>query len=274
MSDIPRNIAPTNEADLGPNEALEDGEILEDAEVDADEAGGDEGVDDEQEEGPEAEDDVDPAPAPRRGGGSQTIREQRRRAQEAERRAAEAERRVQHLEQQVQTIATRFQQDPQAQARAEQEWLQQLEMMPPAQAYQAVIQRGRQEFGGALQQLRMEQHELADQARYEASCARSPTRDAYRDRVEQYRAEQRRAGFVIGREEAFHLLYGRDLEARANKARPAQQRAGQRNIARQQTRPTGARSTVSPQSRRPAPGSLEADEALINAAIARGESVF
>jgi len=273
MSDIPRNPAPEDEADLGEIEEIEDA-----AEVDAnddgseDDAGRDDGETDDEEGAPE-EDEVAP-PAARRGGGSQTIREQRRRAQDAERRASEAERRVQNLEQQVQTIATRFQQDPQAQARAEQAWLEQLEQMPPAQAYQALQHRARQEFGGALQQLRIEQQEQADQARFEASCARSPTRDAYRDRVEQYRQEQRRLGFVIGREEAFHLLYGRDLEARANKARPGQQRQAARRVAGQQTRPTGARSTVQPGSRRPAPGSLEADEALINAAIARGEQVF
>lgn len=274
MSDIPRSGVIEEPVVDGEIEEGDDAaEVDETGETEGDDAGRDDGEG--EEEGPEAEDDVDAPPAPRRGGGSQTIREQRRRAQEAERRAVALERENAELRGFNAGAASRQpQMDPQAAARAEAEFYAQLEQMPPAQAYQAIVNRERQNFSGAFQQLQFNQQDLADRTEFAASCAASPTRAAYRERVEQYRADQRRAGFVIGREEAFHLLYGRDLEARANKARPGQQRAGQRNIQRQQTRPTGARSTATPQGRRPQPGSLEADEALINAAIARGEQVF
>jgi nucleoid-associated protein YgaU len=129
-------------------------------------------------------------------------------------------------------------------------------------------------MGAALQQLRIEQQELADQARYEASCARSPTREAYRDKVEQYRAQQRRAGFIIGREEAYHLLLGRDTEARAARVRPGQQRAAAARVAGQRTQPTGARSNMAARGRRPQPGSEEADLAAIRDADARGIKIW
>ena len=226
------------------------------------------------EDEPAAEDDVETAPR-RSGGGSQTIREQRRARQEAEKRAAALERENAELRGFQAGATSRQQQaDPQAAARAEQEFYQSLELMPPSQAYQAVVQRERQQFGAAFQQLQFNQQDLADQTRFEASCARSPVRETYREKVEAYRQDQLRRGFIISREESFHLLYGRELEARSNRAAPRQRVAAAARVAGQRTRPTGARGDVSPGGRRPAPGSAEADWAAINAAVARGEKVF
>jgi hypothetical protein len=259
-----------DEATLGPNpEDAEAEDDLENPEADADEAGGDDaGTDGDETEGPEAEDDV--TPPPRRGGGSQTIRAQRARAQAAERRAEEAERRIAALESAQRQPPI----DPQAVQRAEQEWLENLEMMTPSQQAQAVIERGRREFGGALNQLRFEQQDLADQTRFDASCNRYPHREAYRDRVETYRREQLARGYVLSREDAFHLLYARDIEAKAMRAAPRQRAAAAARVNGQQTRPTGARSNIAPQGRRPAAGSLADIEAQLDAAIARGEEVF
>jgi hypothetical protein len=250
-------------------------EEADDEAAEGDEAGDGEGADAGDDEAGEAEGEegeaVDAEPPPRRGGGSQTIRAQRARAQEAERRAVEAERQLAEMRGfQAGAQARQQQPDPAAAARAEQEFYQSLEVMPPAQAYQALMQRGQAQVGQALQQLQFNQQDLADQTRFEASCARSPVRESYRDKVEQYRIGQLRRGFIISREESFHLLYGKDLEERANKARPAQQRAAARRIAGQQTRPTGARSNMAPGGRRPAPDSAEADWAAIDAAVARG----
>lgn len=259
------------EADLGEIEEGDDAaEVDEAAEAEGDDEGRDDG---DEEEGPEAEDDVEPAP--RRGGGSQTIRAQRARAQAAERALADKEREIAELRGfQAGATSRQPQADPQAQARAEQEWWQSYEMLTPVQQAQALQQRARQEFGGAFQQLRLEQQELADQARYEASCARSPTRDAYREKVEQYVADQRRRGFVIDRDNAFLLLLGRDTEARAARAAPRQRTQAAGRVAAQQTRPTGARSNMQPRGRRPAPGSAEADAAAIAEADARGIKIW
>jgi hypothetical protein len=270
---LPREPVIDEGADLGEIEEGDDAaEVDEGGETEGDDEGRDDG--DGEEEGPEAEDDV-AEPAPRRGGGSQTIRAQRARAQAAERALADKEREIAELRGFQAGATSRQQQpDPQAQARAEQEWWQNYEVQSPVVQAQMLQQRARTEFGGALQQLRFEQQELADQARYDASCARSPTREAYRDKVEQYRAQQRRAGFVIGREEAYHLLLGRDTEARAARARPGQQRAAAARVAGQRTQPTGARSNMAARGRRPQPGSEEADLAAIRDADARGIKIW
>jgi hypothetical protein len=271
MSDISKTgRVPAEEADLGPTEEVEvdEAEVDEAGETAGDEAGGDAGE--------EAEEDGDAVdePAPRRGGGSQTIRAQRARAQEAERKAAELERQVAELRGfQAGATSRQPQQDPQAAARAEQEFYASLELMAPAQAYQTLMQRGQQQVGQVLQQLQFNQNDLADQTKFEASCARSPVRETYREKVESFRQEQLRRGFICSREEAFHIIFGRDAEARSNKARPAQARAAAARVAGQRTQPTGARSNMST-SRRPAADSTEADWAAIDAAVARGEKVF
>jgi len=271
---LPREPVIDEGADLGEIEEGDDAaEVDEGGETEGDDEGRDDGEG--EDEGPEAEDDVGEQPAPRRGGGSQTIRAQRARAQAAERALAEKEREIAELRGfQAGATSRQPQADPQAAARAEAEFYAGLELMPPAQAYQAIVNRERQNIGGAIQQLRLEQQELADQARYEASCARSPTREAYRDKVEQYRAQQRRAGFVIGREEAYHLLLGRDTEARAARAAPRQRSQAAARVAGQQTRPTGARSNMAARSRRPAPGSAEADAAAIAEADRQGIKIW
>ncbi len=122
MSDIPRQPALEDEADLGQIEEGDDAtEVDEGAEAQGDDEGGDDAGD--EEEAPEDEDvDAEP-PAPRRGGGSQTIRAQRARAQAAERALAEKEREIAELRGFQAGATSRQQQaDPQAQARAEQEW--------------------------------------------------------------------------------------------------------------------------------------------------------
>ena len=272
ISDAGGETVPVEEEiDLGTEDT--ETEVDESLEADADEAGGnaDDGQEGQDEEG--QEDDVAPEPSPRRGGGSETIRAQRRRAQEAEARTAALEREIAELRGFQQGTAAR-QVDPQAAARAEQEFYLSLETMAPAQAYQTLMQRGQQQVGTALQQLRYEQQELIDQTRFDASCARSPTRESFREKVETYREQQRRAGFYIGREDAYYLLLGKEMEARSNRARPAQQRAAQNRVASQRTQPTGARGDAARGARRPQPGTIEHDEMLVQDAIRRGESVF
>src|ERR1700688_805443 len=228
-------------------------------------AGGDAGEDE-----PQAEDEeVVGEPAPRHGGGSQTIRAQRARAQEAERKAAALEAELRGY--QAGAAARQPAPDPQAAVRANAEFYQSLQYMSEEQKFEAVVNRERQQIGAVIQQLQFNQNDLADQTRFEASCARSPVREAYREKVEAYRQQQLRRGFICSREEAFYLVYGPDVEARANKTRPGQTRAAAARVAGQRTAPTGARSNVSPGGRRPQPGSAEADWTAFNAAVARGE---
>src|SRR4249920_2406507 len=150
---------PVEDEVLGPEDVTED--EVEDVQADADADGGD-GVDADGQEGEEGQEDevADEPPAPRRGGGSETIRAQRRRAQEAEERATRLERELAEARGFQQGMQAR-QVDPQAAARAEQEFYQRLSMLPPEEAHREVIQRGRQEFGAALQQIEFRSNDRA-----------------------------------------------------------------------------------------------------------------
>ncbi len=221
---------------------------------------------------PEPEDEV--AVAPKRGGGSEAVRAQRRRAQEAETRAAALERENAELRGFQAGVAQRQPADPQAAARAEQEFYQSLEMMPPAQAYQALMQRGQQQIGSVIQGIEFRTNDRADKAAYDAAARADPIYKKYQAQVEQVLAEERRQGRNPDREVILDVLYGREMRQRSRAAAGKQRPAAAARVAGQRTQPTGARGDVAARGRRPAPGSLEADLALVNAAIARGESVF
>jgi len=274
MSDIPRHPALEDEVDLG---QIEDENAAEDETPEADDGARDDDAGDGEGEGEGGEDEevlAEEPPAPRRGGGSQTIREQRRRAQDAERELAEERRQRQEDRQRLVALEQRLTQDPQAQARAEQEWQQRLEMMTPAEQAQAIMQRGRQEFGAALQQVQFQANDRADKQAYDAEARVNPIFKKYQPEVERVLAAERAQGRNPDREVILDVLYGREMRQRAARAAPAQRRAGAARVAGQQTRPTGARSTAPAASRRPAPGSPEDDDRIIAEAIARGEKVF
>jgi hypothetical protein len=258
---------------LGPQDATED--EVEDVQADADADGGD-GVDADGQEGEEGQEDevADEPPAPRRsGGGSEVIRAQRRARQEAEERAARLERELAEARGFQQGMQAR-QVDPQAQARAEQEFYASLELMPPAQAYQAIVARERQNVGTALQQIEFRSNDRADKQAYDIAARTSRVHQQYRSQVEQTLASERAAGRNPDREVILKFLVGNDVLERSARAAPAQRNGAAARIAQQRTQPTGARSNVSPGGRRPAPGSREADEAALADAAARGLNLW
>jgi hypothetical protein len=258
---------------LGPQDATED--EVEDVQADADADGGD-GVDADGQEGEEGQEDevADEPPAPRRsGGGSETIRAQRRARQEAEERAARLERELAEARGFQQGMQAR-QVDPQAAARAEQEFYASLELMPPAQAYQAIVARERQNVGTALQQIEFRSNDRADKQAYDIAARTSRVHQQYRSQVEQTLASERAAGRNPDREVILKFLVGNDVLERSARAAPAQRNGAAARIAQQRTQPTGARSNVSPGGRRPAPGSREADEAALADAAARGLNLW
>ena len=260
------------EIDLGTEET--ELEVDENLEADADEAGGgdaDDGQEGEDEDG--QEDDVEAPPPPRRGGGSETIRAQRRRAQEAEARTAALEREIAEMRGFQQGAAAR-QVDPQAAARAEQEFYASLEMMPPAQAYQALMQRGQGQVQAALQQIEFRSSDRADKQAYDIAARTSKVHQQYRTQVEQTLASERAAGRNPDREVILKYLVGNDVLERSSRAAPAQRNGAARRVASQRTQPTGARGDAARGQRRPQPGTIEHDEMLVADAIRRGESVF
>jgi len=264
---------PVEEEVLGPEDATED--EVEDVQADADADGGD-GVDADGQEGEEGQEDevADEPPAPRRsGGGSETIRAQRRARQEAEAEAARLRQELAEARGFQQGMQAR-QVDPQAAARAEQEFYASLQYMPEEQRLQAVVQRERQTMGSALAQIEFRSNDRADKQAYDIAARTSKVHQQYRSQVEQTLASERAAGRNPDREVILKFLVGNDVLERASRAAPAQRNGAAARVASQQTRPTGARGDVAAKGRRPQPGSLEADIALVEAAIARGESVF
>ncbi len=255
---------------LGP----EDEEVLDPTlEDEGDDAGGDDAEGD-GEEGEEAEEDViaEP-PAPRRGGGSQTIREQRRRAQEAETRAATLERELAEARGFQQGITAR-QADPQAAARAEQEFYASLEMMAPAQAYAELMRRGQAQVGTALQQIEFRANERADKQNYDIAARTSKVHQQYRSQVESTLAAERAQGRNPDREVILKYLVGNDVLERAGRAAPAQRNGAARRVASQRTQPTGARGDVARGGRRLVPGTPEHDDWLVAEGIRQGRNVF
>ena len=223
---------------------------------------------------PEEEDVTAEPPAPRRGGGSQTIREQRRRAQEAEERATKAERELAEARGFQAGVAQR-QVDPQAAARAEQEFYASLEMMPPAQAYAELMRRGQAQVGNALQQIEFRANERADKQAYDIAARTSKVHQQYRSQVESTLASERAQGRNPDREVILKYLVGNDVLERAGRAAPAQRNGAARRLASQQTRPTGARGDVAARGRgRLVPGTPEHDDWLVAQGIRQGHNVF
>jgi hypothetical protein len=236
--------APAVPADEGLDlDEIEEGEIPEDDETGVD-AGGDEDATDEDGEGEEAEEsDVDPAP--RRGGGAATPRTLRRRAQEAERALVARDAEIAELRRGQQEIQQRLASDPQAAQRAEQEWLANLELMSPSQQAQAVIERGRREFGGALRGLQQQNADQIDRLSYDAAARTSPLHQRHAARVEEIHAAELRQGRVHPREAILDNLIGREVREKAGRAAPAQRRQANGRVQRQTTRPGAARGDAS-----------------------------
>jgi hypothetical protein len=164
--------------------------------------------------------------------------------------------------------------DPQAAARAEQEFYASLELMPPAQAYQTLMRQGQSVIEARLQQAEFRANDRIDKRDYDAAARTDPVARQYQAQVEQILADERRMGRNPERETILDVLVGRETRAKARAAAPGQVRNGQRRINQQRTQPTGARSNVSPGGRRPAPGSREADEAALADAAARGLNLW
>ena len=163
---------------------------------------------------------------------------------------------------------------PQAAARAEQEFYASLELMPPAQAYQAIVARERQNVGTALQQIEFRSNDRADKQGYEIACRTSPAREKYRPEVERVLAAERAQGRNPDRETIYRFLLGDETDKRMSRAVPGQRAAGARRIAQQRTQPTGARGDGARGQRRPQPGTPEHDEMLVMEGIRQGRNLF
>lgn len=237
MSDLPTGAAEGGEElDL---EIIEDGETEDETDdVGADGAGdgsGDDGAAEGQEEGQEPQQEVGRRGRPRGRPFGEQIREL-----QAQRAADKAE-----YDRRLAEIQARPQQaDPQAQARADQEFWASLEMMSPAEAHRMVYQRARQEIAQQLVHQQVATQEAIDRQAYEAAAQSSRVHQQYRERVEALVASERARGNTLPREVALKFLYGGDGLERTRKGAPAQQRQAQQRVARQVVRPSTGRGEV------------------------------
>jgi len=273
MSDIPRDpqAVEGEEVELGPIEEGDDApEGDEGLEADGDEAGGDAGDEGEAQE--EVDDDV--APAPRRGGGSATVRAQRARAQAAEREAGALREQIAALTANQRAIEQRLANDPAAQAAAEAREREQVALMTPDEVARYYAQKSEQRVFQAIQASEFRANDRADKQAYDAAARTSRVHQQYRSQVEQVLSSERAQGRNPDREIILKYLVGNDVLDRANRAAPGQRQRAAARVSGQRTQPTGSRGNVPAQARRPAPGSIEADRALLQGAIDRGEQVF
>lgn len=229
MSDVPREPLPVPEdEELDPYLDSEPDEP-------EDDPAPDEGEDDPVDEG-EGEDD-EPQPERQRQGRRRQADRLKTRLDERDREVADLRRQMDELQRGARQPAI----DPAAAQRAEQEFFASLEMMAPAQAYQAIMQRGRAEFARALQQRELNTSDALDRQEYASRAASSPLHQRYQQRVEQMVADERRAGNVVSRMSVFRYLLGMDAEQRATRAAPAQRRSAARRVAGARVSPASGR---------------------------------
>jgi hypothetical protein len=253
MSDLPDPQSGDEEIDLEGEETEGDAEGPggdEDAEGDA----GDDGQGQEEGEG-----DVEP-PA-RQGRKSQ--------AQRWRDRAERNERELQALKNQFQGFTqasqqTRQQPDP-AQARQQAEYRQaQLEMMSPLQQAEFIANEKAQQFQQAMLFQSLQTEDRLDKRDFDFAARTSTARARYKAEVEQELAAERQAGNLRAtREGIYQRLLGRDVDERTSRALPKQRRDAAGRVARQQTRPGGARGDGAAGGRRPAAGTPEHDDMLV-----------
>jgi hypothetical protein len=135
--------------------------------------------------------------------------------------------------------------DPQAAARAEQEFRASLELMSPADAAIAVANRQAQQFREQLTQVELRGFDRSDKANFDAMTATDRRAARYAAEVEQILAQRRQMGdYTLGRRDILAFKLGEELLARGAAQVPAQRRAANGRVARETTRPASGRGDV------------------------------
>lgn len=261
MSDIPGGAEGAGTPDPNTTEQQPDGgEPLLDEDLSPEE----EEFDEEPAE-PEAGDEPAAVPVPR---AQNRIRALQERAARAERERDELRGYRQAMEQLPRQPAA----DAGAQQRQQMEALRQRwEQMNPVDVAFEAMQLGAQQQQQSNFFIQKQIEDRIDKQAYEAEARSSAQHARYRDRVEQIVAEQRRQGnYAITRTDVFYRLLGEDVANRAARAAPGQRRQAASRVQGQQTRPTGARGDAGTGTRRPAPGSPEDDDRIIEEGLRAG----
>ena len=212
------------------------------------EEGGEQGGVDEDDEGQDAEE----------AGEDVAARAPERRAPQRDRESAAV--RAQRLAQEARAEADAARREA-AEARAELQRLRQPTETPEQEAARLALmdpdQRSEYRFNKAMEnqnrQMAAMQSRLADQAdksAFSAACLSDPLLKTVAAEVETELANIRRQGQNVDREALANYLIGKRARSRAPAAVNKQKKAGERNIARQQGRPSAGRSDREPENRK------------------------
>lgn len=262
MSDAPR---------IPDDAAIDPAEIL-DQEPVADEAADDLDIEEPEELEPPPDEGGEPEPAARPSRGENRIQRLVREREEARREAAELRGYRQALEQRQQQPAA---QDPYAAQRQTEALSQRWAEMAMNGQHAQVMQEQMSLVQQQIQQSQTNQYlafnDRLDRQSYESQARTSPSYQRYAPEVERELANWRARGvYDITRQQIYYMLSARDSEQRAARAAPQQRRAAAGRVAGQQTRPTNARSDGARTSARPAPGSPEDDDRLVDEYFSNG----
>jgi hypothetical protein len=216
----------------GPNDPGQPGEddlLTDEEEIDAGDI--DEGDEPEVEEAEPPEVDA-PEPEPPR----QSRRE--RQEQNWRERAIRAEAERYLYQRQQQQPRQQPQVDPQAQAAARRAEMERISLLAPDQQMEAIDRLVDQKV--ALAEFR--QLDRSDQMAFRQMQDSSPAARRLAPQVEQVLQAQRAQGiYSFSREQIYHYLLGQEVHNRSTQNAGRQRQAGQRNVARQTTRPGGNR---------------------------------
>ena len=160
-----------------------------------------------------------------------------REIRELRERAERQDRELQALRQQQ----TAPRADPYEAQRREQQWLQEVSVLPPDQQQAAWNQRTRNEVGAALAQQQQAITDQIDRTSWDAACRNDPLRQQYSRRVEEIISGLPPSA-IRNRETVFAYVYGQEA-IRQREARVGPQRqAARRRVAAATTQPGNARS--------------------------------
>lgn len=234
---------PTGEDDAQVENQFDDENI----EDEADEAGEQGGVEDEDEsqDGEDAEGDVaarDAAPRREAAQRETAVVRAQRLAREARAEADKNARELASLREEMQRARQPVETPEQEAAR--------LAIMDPEQRAEYRFNKAMENQNRQMAQMQARMADQSDKSAFLAACASDPLLKTVAADVETELANIRRQGQNVDREALANYLIGKRARSRAPKALAKQRQTGERNIARQQGRPGAGRSDREPENRR------------------------
>jgi len=167
-----------------------------------------------------------------------------RRERQAEREIRELRERVERQERDLSLSRQTQQQprvDPYEAQRREQQWREQVSMLPPDQAAAAWAERTRNEVSQALIGQQQTLTDQIDRTSWDAACRSDPVRARFTGQVEQVMSTMPPSA-ARNRETIFTYLYGQEALRQRNQGSAKQRLSAKRRVDAQTTKPGAARS--------------------------------